>query len=241
MPRLALSEENVRWASAELIRVARANRLDRIEGLQLPDLALLAHLQHHGAATPLLDVTVDPLVALWMVAHASADDPTSDDDQDGALFAIRRPDDEIRWLVPLDSRPYWNERSGDIAGALTNGVHWYRAPDISERLRIQRGSFLVGPLSTDSQVSFPLNWESRYPGRGWLGRRIQRIGQPGQPARATTEVVMFRVPRVLKPALRGWLTDRAGLTQSVIYPTPWHRPFLEEFCRGYGRTRPIDF
>src|SRR5439155_1336769 len=72
MPRLALSEENVRWASAELIRVARANRLDRIEGLQLPDLALLAHLQHHGAATPLLDVTVDPLVALWMVAHASA-------------------------------------------------------------------------------------------------------------------------------------------------------------------------
>src|SRR6266542_677990 len=38
--------------------------------------------------------------------------------------------------------------------------------------------------------------------------------------------------------LRRWLRERAGLTQEVIYPTPWHRPFLEEFCRAYGRGRP---
>jgi hypothetical protein len=241
MPKLALSEDNVKWATTELIRAARANRLDRIEGLQLPDLALLAHLQHHGAGTPLLDVTVDPFVGLWMVAHASADDPTSDDDRDGALFAIRRPEEEERWLASLDSRPYWSLDGADIVDALMEGIHWYRPPDISERLRIQRGSFLIGPLANTGQVTFPLNWEPKYPGKGWLGRRIKRLGLPGQPTAATTDVVVFRVPAGLKRALRTWLNDRAGLTQSVIYPTPWHRPFLEEFCRGYGRRRSIDF
>lgn len=237
---LPLTEQNVQLETSQLIHVARANGLDRIEELQLPDLALLAHLQHHGAATPLLDVTVDPLVALWMVAHASAEDLTYDDDRDGALFAIRRPEDQARWLASLDSRPYLREDGKDIVTALTDGVHWYRAPDISERLRIQRGSFLIGPLTARGQVTFPLKWEPTTRERGWLRKRIRRIGLPGQPAPATTDVVRFKVPAILKPDLRKWLNDRAGLTQSVIYPTPWHRPFLEEFCRGYGRARPID-
>lgn len=67
------------------------------------------------------------------------------------------------------------------------------------------------------------------------------IGRPGRTPAAQTDVVMFRVPAVRKAEVRNWLTDRAGLTQSVIYPTPWHKPFLEEFCRAYGRLRPIDF
>jgi hypothetical protein len=56
-------------------------------------------------------VTVDPLVGLWMVVHASGTDPTSDDDQDGALFGIRRPKAD-RSFVPLDARPYWIGRRG---------------------------------------------------------------------------------------------------------------------------------
>lgn len=141
IPDLEFTEDSVRWATAQLIRIARANRLDRIEELKLPDLALLAHLQHHGAATPLLDVTVDPFVGLWMVVHASGDDPTADDEYDGGLLAIRRPRNEQRWLVPLDSRPYWDDQAleADIASSVRRGVHWYRPPDISERLRIQRG------------------------------------------------------------------------------------------------------
>jgi hypothetical protein len=60
----------VQRATVELIRVARKARLDRQGDTRLPDLALLAHLQHYGAATPLLDVTTDPLIALWMIAFA---------------------------------------------------------------------------------------------------------------------------------------------------------------------------
>jgi hypothetical protein len=241
-PLVDWSEESVRSATSALLQAARSNSLDTIEFLRLPDLALLAHLQHHGAATPLLDVTVDPFVALWMVAHANGDDYSVDDDQDGALYAIRRPA-ASRWLTSLDSRPYWDSEGvePDIATAVAKtGVHWYRAPDISERLRIQRGSFLIGPLVGDGNVTLPLTWEPLSDDRGWLTRRIDRIGQRGSPVTAATEVVRFRIPARTKLELRKWLDDRAGLTQSVIYPTPWHRPFLEEFCRGYGRNRPID-
>jgi hypothetical protein len=237
---LDMREEHVVAATSLLIEAARGNRLDRVEELQLPDLALLAHLQHHGAATPLLDVTVDPLVALWMVAHASGPDPRKDDEQDGALFGIRRPR-ESRWLAPLDSRPYRSQDSSisDIATELARGVCWYRPPDISERLRIQRGSFLVGPLAGEHQVTIPVRWRSE-PGTRWLSARLKGLGKQGRPYAASTDVVVFRVPSRLKDLIRGWLEDRAGLTQQVIYPTPWHRPFLEDFCRSYGRSRTID-
>jgi FRG domain len=181
-PTMDFIEENVQYATAQLLRIARSNGLDRIEELRLPDLALLAHLQHHGAATPLLDVTVDPFVGLWMVVHASGDDPMAEDDLDGVLFGIKRPE-PVRWLVPLDSRPYWDDEGGaDVATALIAGVHWYRPPppDISERLRIQRGSFLVGPLQPGSRVTLPLKWEPNTRDVGWLKRRIDRIGHPGR-------------------------------------------------------------
>jgi hypothetical protein len=237
---LQMKEEYAVLASRHLIEAARRNRLDRVEGLELPDLALLAHLQHHGAATPLLDVTVDPLVGLWMVAHASGHDPQSDDDSDGALFGIRRPR-ESRWLAPLDSRSYWSSdfETSDIASILMDDVYWYRAPDISERLRIQRGSFLLGPLVSDEQVTVPLNWRSD-PASGWLQTRLDGLGRQGRPNSAKTDVVVFRIPSGLKGLIRAWLEERAGLSQQVIYPTPWHRPFLEDFCRSYSRSRPID-
>jgi hypothetical protein len=237
---LEMREDHAANETALLIEAARRNRLDRVEGLQLPDLALLAHLQHHGAATPLLDVTVDPLVGLWMVAHASGVDPRKDDESDGALFGIRRPR-ASRWIAPLDSRPYRSEDSSvsDISSELSGGVCWYRPPDISERLRIQRGSFLIGSLAGEDQVTIPVRWKSD-PASRWLRTRLNGLGRRGRPTTALTDVVVFRVPSHLKSLIRGWLEDRAGLTQQVIYPTPWHRPFLEDFCRSYSRSRVID-
>lgn len=193
-PSLTLTEAVVRTATQELIDNARARRLDRIEAMQLPDIALLAHLQHHGAATPLLDVTVDPLVALWMFAHAP-NDPTSGDELNGAVFAIRRPaQKQGRWLASLDSRPYWRPGVPTIADAVSTSVHWYGAPDISERLRIQPGSFLIGPVAGAGQVTFPLTWEATEGGVGWLGRRIGQLGQKGGRREvAATDIVRFRV------------------------------------------------
>lgn len=236
-PVIALDESNARWATRQLLTLARENELDRMDGFRLPDLALLAHLQHHGAATPLLDVSVDPLVGLWMAAHASGDSADGLDDRAGLLFAIRRPD-RRHWLDPLDSRRYWTVGSPDVASGLGNVVSWFRPPDVSERLRIQRGSFLLGGLVDGAApTTLSLDYRATKP---WLGARVSAVGQRGKPTTAGTSIVAFRIRKGLKKEIREWLSERAGLTQQVIYPTPWHRPFLDEFCQSYGRRRPVD-
>jgi FRG domain len=60
-----LDDDDVRALTRGLIRAAREAALDIHEGTRLPDMALLALLQHHGAATPLLDVSLDPMVGLY--------------------------------------------------------------------------------------------------------------------------------------------------------------------------------
>lgn len=233
----SLSEANAVSATVQLLERARKAGLDELDGIRLPDLALLAHLQHHGAATPLMDVTVDPLVALWMVAFAGRAEPASLDDCGGLLFAIRRPPPKM-WIDALDSRSIKS-----ISDAVTQqGAVWYQAPDVSERLRIQRGSFVLAPLQVSLSPRATVSIGNLAPTKpGWLRRRIKRLGAAGGPELASSDVVVFKVNKALKSELRKWLGERAGLTPETVYPTPWHRPYLDEFCRAHRRQVPVDF
>ena len=49
------------------------------------ELQILAQLQHFGAATPLIDFTLNPLVALWFASNDRLD-------KDGAVYALSRAD-----------------------------------------------------------------------------------------------------------------------------------------------------
>ena len=69
----------------ELIDSARSLGHDRNEGQPRSDLELLAHLQHYGAATCLIDFTRDVMVALWMACQQSTRRKTAN----GKVFAVR--------------------------------------------------------------------------------------------------------------------------------------------------------
>lgn len=236
---ISSDESEVIKAARYLLDKARSTDIDQINGTRLPDLALLAYLQHYGAATPLLDVSVDPLVALWMVAFSSPPAVDAHDGKTGALFAIKKPPLE-KTFNPLDARPYASNDEASISSALDHDVWWYRAPDITERLRIQRGSFLIGPLvdANSGDTTLPLVTEST--NGNWLAKRLDRRGQPSNTTRSTSDVVVFRVRGAVKKFLRRILEFRSGLDISTVFPTPWDLPFIEEFARGYGRSRPID-
>jgi FRG domain len=236
--------DTVQLGTNHLLAIAREARLDQSEEMRLPDLALLATLQHHGAATPLLDVSTDPLIALWMVAFANAEDPDSLDDVTGRLFGVLRPPKE-RWIDPLDARAYGDGSPTSIALQVKGSYSWYRAPDVTERLRIQRGSFLVGDLiepSIRSETSMPFELGSNehdVDGLNFVERRLANRGQASNTAWRRSEVFAFKVTGAVKRELRALLMDRSGLSIRSVYPTPWHKPFIEQFSEGYGRRRPL--
>ncbi len=229
-------------ATTDLIDAARKANIDTHEAATLPDLALLASIQHHGAATPLLDVTTDPLVALWMVAFANPSEPTALDSQSGRLFAIRRPPRE-RWIEPMDARPFAGT-SNSVTSSLGQRVWWYRPPDVTERLRMQRGSFLLGELSkpkgrNTSTIPLELGDDSN----DWVSKRFEKRGQASNTSGSGSPVEAFSivVRGSAKRHLRALLSDRSGLTIESVYPTPWHRPLIDQFGVAYGRARPLEF
>ncbi|WP_109993243.1 FRG domain-containing protein [Salinisphaera sp. LB1] len=235
------TENTVEHATAGLLNISRRIGLDRQGDTKLPDLAMLAHLQHHGAATPLLDVTTDPLIALWMIAFANAKEPGSLDGVSGILYGIRKPLPEL-WISPLDARPYSSKNRPSISGSLGNAVWWYQAPDVTERLRIQRGSFLLGQLpdTVDRKITtIPLDSGETLENH-WLKERMKRRGQPSNTTRARSDVFGIVVTGSTKRHLRKLLEDRSGLSVETVYPTPWHRPFIGQFAEAYGRNRPLE-
>jgi hypothetical protein len=221
-----LNDEQVIDFTKGLIKAARGAELDRHEETKLPDMALLALLQHHRAATPLMDVTLDPMVGLYM----SVVSPNPDDDKkDGVLFAIRRPTVEIS---DFDSRSF-----AEVYTNLGGGGAMYTAPDVSERLRIQRGHFLLGPVSGDDErVTIPLSLDpASLRKEAWIWKRMDKRGESGKVPAAASDVAVFRIASQFKSRLRNWLEARSGLKADFIYPTPWHQPHLERFAASHGR------
>lgn len=225
-----LDDSGIETLTNKLIKAARDARLDRHEGTALPDLALLAMLQHHGAATPLLDVSLDPIVALYM---AVVSPNPADAKKDGALFAIKRPQES---LAAFDSRPFVSVYSALSA----DSVVMYSAPDVSERLRIQRGHFLLGRVSTgDKRVTLPLTVPSGPSVDTWIWKRMAKRGQKGPVTPATTDIAVFRIASKFKQTIQRWLEERSGMTPDFVYPTPWHQPHLGRFAASHGRRAPV--
>lgn len=221
----ALDDAHVEYFTQGLIGAARTATLDIHEGTRLPDMALLALLQHHGAATPLLDVSLDPVVGLYM---AIVSPNPKDDERPGALFAIRRPD---RSISDFDSRAF-----NEVYNWIGNEVCFYSAPDVSQRLRIQRGHFLLGRVNAgNNRLTIPLSVDPGNASDNWIGRRMTARGG-GPPPPATSDIGVFRIAPKFKPAIRTWLEERSGLTRDFVFPTAWHQPYLERFAASHGRT-----
>ncbi|MFI5590135.1 FRG domain-containing protein [Amycolatopsis sp. NPDC051758] len=61
-----VTEERVRARELEILEEARRWGLGRDLGSSATDMHMLAVLQHHGVPTRLLDVTANPMTALWL-------------------------------------------------------------------------------------------------------------------------------------------------------------------------------
>ena len=89
----------------KLLKPAQARRYNWDDhGREMHQLELLGNLQHHGAATPLIDFSGNPLVALWFACLNASEKGSA-----GIVWAVEEiPDgsaeDSIRTLTSLDAK-----------------------------------------------------------------------------------------------------------------------------------------
>jgi hypothetical protein len=126
---------------SNLISSARANwRFDNLSALEL-----LAQIQHFGGATRLLDVTFNPLVAIWFAVRKPRDPENTKNTlkSDGRIFVFDVTDRH----VTLDKK--WGAR--ELPWHPKPESNWstelprvWRPPSYNQRIPAQNSAFLIG-------------------------------------------------------------------------------------------------
>jgi len=192
-----------------LIESARDRRHDHLDGWRMPDLALLARLQHNGAATLLTDVTTDPFVALYFACERSS----SFDQGDGLLLAI----DVASTGKHPRTKHYDLAHEADLEEVLLDldgRLGLYTPPDVSPRIMAQRGRFVFGDYRDLKYTTLPIHRSD------WNAEKLEKVfsperghGQPPKPA-----IVAIEIKASLKPQLRDILDQSFGMTGITLFP-----------------------
>jgi len=179
----------------------------------------LALLQHFGVPTPLLDLTADPLVALYFAVRRH-------DDHDGLLIGWNA----VGWIdYTNDSRSYAG-MIGELRHEATLG--WFVPPVVTDRVVVQRSRMLIAPVLPSTQRSWfsPISdLELPKLPAEWGDPQLGALFEPqGQGRRAMPPVLGFRINRGLKSYIRSVLSDSFGLSHETLFPDP----------AGYATERP---
>jgi hypothetical protein len=219
-------EQRLREVEVDLL--ARASRRELGGAPDTPQLQRLAILQHHGTATRLLDVTSDPMIALWFACAGGAHSK-----KQGVLFAIEVSD--ALHLAWDDQR-----RVDEIVDGLGDeqvGVFWPHPVDA--RIQVQRGAFVLGPVPSDPAVraatSLPLRVQApaRAHRHGVIARRQAVFGARGRGRPVIPSILAVRIPQHTKRRLLRILETSYGYTDETIYPD------IDGFSMAHGRHAPL--
>lgn len=139
-----------------LLNQARRRGFGFVDGRELSDLQLLALLQHHGAATNLLDVSRSVVIALWFAASVQPDET-------GVVIAF----DQAR-LTTVNAEKAelpLAKLNDDLAREHARTPVGYWAPDaLTPRILGQHGQFLLPLTGEEPWGTVPLRatyvWQS---------------------------------------------------------------------------------
>lgn len=219
------TQESLSARTATLIARAKEASLSWREGdrfRQLSELDMLAYLQHREVPTALLDLTPDPMVALWFATrrplHAD-----SGADCDGVLFGFN-----------VDGK--WEDLSGSrdsyeaVITRLTKlkKLGWFRPPWSDDRMAVQRSRLLVAdilPAGSKAWAAAMSAVRVPSPTPGHLGadsqeaqRRLKQVFDPGVGKPPKIPVLVFRIPKALKATLGAILDTQYGISGDTVFP-----------------------
>ena len=201
------TELDLRRREVATLRAAREWGLGR----SATDLDLLVQLHRHGVPTRLLDVTHNPMTALWLACERG--------DDAGVLCAFDVTDAPVHDPADDPGRPAWSLRHALAVSAKTGSPFLVQPTAPDDRMRAQEGLYLSGAVPagrTPAGVDgLPLPFASA-PGREKLAPLVAAGERAaGRPSRLPFCAIV--VPGRMKGRIREHLTA-LNRRRSTVYP-----------------------
>lgn len=225
-------ERHLSQLEGDILADAHRWGLHYLERAHLPILYELAMLQHFGTPTRLLDVTFNPLIALYFAVEDQRDERAQavHADRDGRLFIFdvssrlinERSSEERLWEEAF-ARP-WSSTNPAIDGWSTSTWAWRPAP-IEPRFAAQAGGFLFGGVPATGGGAWP-----KTPAGGGGNWRIAEVREctsvavrfhrlePGSGRPPNDPTFTVRVPASAKAQIREDLRRWFDIEARSVYP-----------------------
>lgn len=220
----SVDEARMRAAEGELVREARKYGLGRELGISNTDANLLATLQHHGVPTRLIDVTSNPMTALWFATQQ----PRSGRQTSGVLFAIDVTD--MPWAETFKHESTtWDAAKRPLAAGYRQLIEQSAAaarpfrlfpalPD--ERMTAQEGFFIGSAAPTAPRIDAVPDLDldvNAPPGADALTRLAEGPERgPGRPF--ALPFLALVIPPKVKNAMRDPLKGTYNRRRRVLFP-----------------------
>lgn len=235
-----VTETTLRARELQILEEARRWGLGRDLGPSATDMHLLAVLQHHGVPTRLIDVTSNPMTALWFATEDHRPDTDGDVRRSpGVLFAIDVT--STKWYETFqhgDGQTYEHLQhplATTYKQALETSAkdnRFFRAfpalPD--ERMKAQEGFFLGSafPKRHRAPGVLGLNPIGPKPGNEKLQKLLGKEAGPGRPANLPFCAII--ISAAVKDKLRDPLKRTYNRRRRVLFPDV--DGFREAIVRG---------
>lgn len=206
-----LTEALVRQREMEILHVARSWDIGLSEHGSVTDMHLLAMLQHHGAPTRLIDITYNPLTALWF---ACSDQERMD--RPGVLVALTISDKDMKLsseVPPLTWALSDDPGAAGLVEAMAESRRTGRNVVVEPRpkdprMTVQEGAFITSYWPNELQEGPVVGLQYPYIARmmPWVLSKVNNQitsveGDAGERLAFTGIIVSPRLKRELLPVL----------------------------------------
>lgn len=235
-----VTEKRMRESELEILEEARRWGLGRDLGPSATDMHMLAVLQHHGVPTRMIDVTSNPMTALWFAVEEHRPDGEGGVRRSpGVLFAIdvsRTP-----WYETFHhgKGQTWGHFTDPLAETYKQALEKSKAekevfrafpalPD--ERMRAQEGFFIGSSVPVHHRAPGVLGFNptGSAPGAEKLEKLLATERGQGRPASVPFCAIV--IPAAVKDKIRDPLKRTYNRRRRVLFPDV--DGFREGFVRG---------
>jgi hypothetical protein len=240
-----VSEEEMRVEERRLLTETRAWGLGHGLYGHVDDLQLLTDLQHYGIPTRLIDVTSNPMTALWFACQTPKSAKSA---KSGLLLALNISGwPTLQTLAPPNGRefvPTWDDLEGTSPDRLTrlldqNERFVVRSLNPNDRLRAQEGFFVTGRLpgyGLQRRLSPFASLDVPSPEMDELSLSKRLSAERGRGAPRTIPFVALVIRADLKVPLLRYLEGTYNRSARVLFPD-WAG--LKEFGQNVGEREGV--